>query len=245
MVVRHLLIETQHYGHHYQPVAKHKHHRSTIHPNIKQYQDCVFISGRFRYYSDTVTYLINMKLEGYILQDATLPSYRSSLLPMVDRFDSDRWFNCDRVGGWYLWSPYGIRQTIIFLHCGFFFMVALCNRADHNIFILKLWSPYVIGQTIIFSSCFFFLLSSSFFFFPRLISAVGDWMFTILWHMVGLSANLECRSEMRCTRLAANTGRKKSPSRHHRTTAEICWRVWGTPTDFNGFCVLAALLHGI
>ena len=30
-------------------------------------------------------------------------------------------------------------------------------------------------------------------------------MFTILWHMVWLSANLECRSEMRCTRLAANT----------------------------------------
>ena len=29
------------------------------------------------------------------------------------------------------------------------------------------------------SSSFFFLL-----FFPRLISAVGDWMFTILWHMV-------------------------------------------------------------
>jgi len=48
----------------------------------------------------------------------------------------------------------------------YFIMVALCNRADHHIFIL-------------------FLLSSSFFFFfPRLISAVGDWMFTILWHMV-------------------------------------------------------------
>jgi len=27
-------------------------------------------------------------------------------------------------------------------------------------------------------------------------------------------------------------------------TAEICWRVWGTPANFNGFCVLAALLHG-
>ena len=26
-------------------------------------------------------------------------------------------------------------------------------------------------------------------------------------------------------------------------TAEICWRVWGTPTNFNGFRVLAALLH--
>jgi len=44
-------------------------------------------------------------------------------------------------------------------------MVALCNRADHYIFIL--W----------------FLLSF-FFFLPRLISAVGDWMSTVLPHMV-------------------------------------------------------------
>ena len=27
-------------------------------------------------------------------------------------------------------------------------------------------------------------------------------------------------------------------------TAEKCWRVWGTPTNFNRFRVLAALLHG-
>ena len=46
------------------------------------------------------------------------------------------------------------------------------------------WSPYVIGQTIIFSSCSFFL--SFFFFFPRLISAVGDWMSTILLHIAWL-----------------------------------------------------------
>ena len=101
-----------------------------------------------------------------------------------------------------------------------------------------------------------------------------------------LSANLGCRSETCCTRLAANTGRKKiaknSSSAHHRTTllgyifatksrinnrknllnvnisptchhnmvsfgpvaAEICWRVWGTFANFNGFLVLAALLHG-
>jgi len=43
----------------------------------------------------------------------------------------------------------------------FVFMVALCNRADHYIFILFLSS-----------------------FFARLISAVGNWMFTILWHMM-------------------------------------------------------------
>jgi len=27
-------------------------------------------------------------------------------------------------------------------------------------------------------------------------------------------------------------------------TAEICWRVWGTPANFNGFRVFSALLHG-
>jgi len=27
-------------------------------------------------------------------------------------------------------------------------------------------------------------------------------------------------------------------------TAEICLQVWGTPVNFNGFRVLAALLHG-
>jgi len=28
-------------------------------------------------------------------------------------------------------------------------------------------------------------------------------------------------------------------------TAEIDWQVWGTPSYFNGYRVLAALLHGI
>jgi len=38
----------------------------------------------------------------------------------------------------------------------------------------------------------------------------------------GLSANLECRSQMYCTRLAESTGRKKSPFWHHRTTLSSC-----------------------
>jgi len=97
----------------------------------------------------------------------------------------------------------------------------------------------------------------------------------------GLIANLECKSEMCCMRLAENTGCKNSPSAHHRTTvsgyiftkasttrkklfnsnicstcphntmnfgsgtltAESGWRVWGTPANFNGFRVLASLLH--
>jgi len=66
---------------------------------------------------------------------------------------------------------------------------------------------------------FFYLLSS---FFPRLISVFGDRIFTILPHMVGLSANLECMSETCCTRLAEKNRTQKwcqkSPSGHHPTT---------------------------
>jgi len=73
-------------------------------------------------------------------------------------------------------------------------MAALRNRAGHYIF--ALWS---------------LLSSSSFFFFPRLISAVaqiGSLQYFHTW--CGLSANLECRSEMHCTQFAANTRRKQS-----------------------------------
>ena len=76
-------------------------------------------------------------------------------------------------------------------------MVALWNRADHYIFILFLSS----------------------FLFPRLISAAGDWMSTILQHVwCGLSANLECRSQMCCTWLVKNTGRKNDAKNRHLGT---------------------------
>jgi len=67
-----------------------------------------------------------------------------------------------------------------------------------------LWSPYVIGPAIIFLPCDFYLLS----FFPRLISAVGDGCPPYFHTWCGLNANLRCRSETCCVRLAENTGRK-------------------------------------
>ena len=73
-----------------------------------------------------------------------------------------------------------------------FIMAVLCSRCGHYIF--ALW----------------FLLSIfvSSPFFPRLISAVADWMSTILRHMVWS----ECEFRMQvCVRLAGNTGPKTSP----------------------------------
>jgi len=84
-----------------------------------------------------------------------------------------------------------------------------------------LWPPCVADADIIFLPCGFFL--SFYFFIPRLISAVADWMSTILPHMVWPSANLECRSEMCCTRLAANTLPKiVAENRHLGTIAQLC-----------------------
>jgi len=69
-------------------------------------------------------------------------------------------------------------------------------------------------------------LSSSFFFFPRLFSAVGDWMSTMAYFYTwcGLTANyVECRSVMCCARLAANTGRKNNAKNPYlRTIARLC-----------------------
>ena len=80
-------------------------------------------------------------------------------------------------------------------------MIALCNRADHYIFIL-------------------FLLS----FFPCLISAVGDWMSTILPHTHGVALvriyNAGLKNVLHAARWKYRTqkSRQKSPSRHLRTT---------------------------
>ena len=67
------------------------------------------------------------------------------------------------------------------------------------------------------------VVSSFFFLFPGLISAVADWMSTILWHITCPSANLECRSEMCCTRLAEiQDAKNDAKNRHLRAIAQIC-----------------------
>ena len=84
-------------------------------------------------------------------------------------------------------------------------MVALWNRADHHIF--ALW--------------FLLLLSSFFFSSPNLSRRRLDVCHRPYFHTwCGLSANLECRSEMCCTRLAEiqdAKSRQKSTSGHHRS----------------------------
>ena len=136
-----------------------------------------------------------------------------------------------------------------------------------------MWTLYF--ATVV--SIFFFLFSS-----PILSGWIGCLPYFHTW--CGLSANLECMSEMCCTQLAENKCKNYAKNHHLRTiaqlcraissqlrhvsrigknvlnsnisftcphnmvnfgplTAQTCWRVWGTPANFNGFRILAALLH--
>jgi len=94
------------------------------------------------------------------------------------------------------------------------------NRTENRL----LWPPYGIGQAIIFypvvSSSFFFFLSS----FPLAYSQPSNTGCLPYFHTwCGLGANLECRSEMCCTRLTENTERKNyTKNRHLRTIAQLC-----------------------
>jgi len=78
-------------------------------------------------------------------------------------------------------------------------MATLRSRCGH--FLLPLW----------------FLLVSFFFLAYSQPSQIGCLPYFHTW--CGLSANLECRSEMCCTRLAENTGRKNC---HLCTIAQLC-----------------------
>ena len=138
---------------------------------------------------------------------------------------------------------------------------------------------WFLGCIIIFLPCGFFFYLCSFFLASSQRLHIGCLPYFYTW--CGPSADLECRSQMCCMRLAGNAGPKNSPLstiaqlcralssqlRHvppigkkllnsnisstcpHNMVnfsplaAEICWRVWGTPAYFNGFRILAPLLH--
>jgi len=89
---------------------------------------------------------------------------------------------------------------------------------------------YYYGRPIGYGRPLYFrpVVSSFFFFFasPIRIRRILDVYHTSFHTWCGLSANLECRSEMCCTRLAENTGRKKK------------FAIWAHRTTFSG-CVLA------
>ena len=89
-------------------------------------------------------------------------------------------------------------------HTAQIIMVALWNRAGHYIFV----------RWFLLSIFFCFLAYSQ----P---SQIGCLPYFRTW--CGLSANLGCRSETCCRRLAENTGSSAPKNRHLCTIAQLCW----------------------
>jgi len=74
---------------------------------------------------------------------------------------------------------------------------------------------------IIFSSCGLYLFSSFFLAYSQR-SQIRCFTYLIM-HMMWSCVNLECRSEMCCTRLAQDTERNNCARNHHlRTVAQLC-----------------------
>jgi len=91
-------------------------------------------------------------------------------------------------GSRYAYYGRPIGEAIIFCSCGlFFFMAALWNSAGQ--YILALWFLLFFFMAALRSRCGHYIFVLFFFFFlllhsPRLISAIAEWMSTILPHMV-------------------------------------------------------------
>jgi len=103
---------------------------------------------------------------------------------------------------------------------------------DYRVLHSLLWPLYAADADIIFWFRFFFLLS---FFFPspNLSGRRLDVYHVPYFYAVWSSCDLECRSEMCCSRLAENTGRKKvAKNRNLGTIAQLCRAISSSRIDY-------------
>ena len=139
-----------------------------------------------------------------------------------------------------LWSPYGIGQTIIFSSCGFFFFSSpiLSRRGCLPYRYFHTWCGLSANLGCRSETCWKHRTQKS-----HQKSSSWHHRTTLLGYIFATKAHIGNRKKKllssnmssRCLHNVVNFG---------PLAAEIGLPVWGTPPDFNGFRVLAALLHG-
>ena len=143
-----------------------------------------------------------------------------------------------------LWSPYGIGQTIIFSSCGFFLLFSSPNLSRGR---LDVYHTSNHGVAVAGPSANLECRSETCC--TRLVGNTGrknHYFDTIAQICRAISSELRHVSTIGKNLLNSNTS---FTCPHNMVnfgllTAEIRWRVWGTPANFTGFRVLTALLHG-
>jgi len=155
----------------------------------------------------------------------------------------------------FLWSPYGIGQTIIFLPCGlplyfcpvvssFFlssFLFSSPNLSGRRLDVCHT-STHGVALVRIQNACLRRAVRGSL----QMQDAKNRHLRTILQLCRAISSQLRNISTIGKKLLSSNIS---SRCPHNMVNfgplaAEIGPVVWGTPPNFNGFCVLAPLLHG-
>ena len=142
-----------------------------------------------------------------------------------------------------LWPPYGIGQAIIFLPCDFYllssFFLAWSQRSEIGCLpYFHTWCGLRANLECMSEMRCTLLAENT----RRKNRHFG----TILQLCRAVSSQLRHVSTIGKNLLNNNTSSTCPDNMVNfgLLTAEICWRVWGTPSNFNGFRVLAALLHG-
>jgi len=149
-----------------------------------------------------------------------------------------------------LWSHYGIGQTIIFLHCDYFFLSSffslpnlsrrrldVCHTSTHGVSLVRIsdagLKPHARGS----------LKTQDAKKSPKIANCMG----TIAQLCRAISSQLRHISTIGKNLLSSNMS---STCPHNMVNfgpiaAETGLPVWGTPPNLNRLRVLAALLHGI
>ena len=145
----------------------------------------------------------------------------------------------------YLWSPYVIGQTIIFLPCSFFLLSSFFSSPNLSGRRLDIYHSSTVYTWCVLSAT---LECRSEMWCTQLAGNAGckkspsahhrticRAISSQLRHILTIGKNLlNSNISSTCPHNMVNIG---------PLTTEIGWRVWGTPANFNGFCILAALLH--
>jgi len=147
-----------------------------------------------------------------------------------------------------LWPPYGIEQAIIFWSCGFFYLLFFSpifsrrrldvyHTSTHGVAPVRILDAGLKQWNVLHAARWKYRMQKS----PKI-----RYLCTITQPCWAISLQLRHVSTIEKNLLNSNI----SPTCPYNTVnfgplaAEIGSLVWGTPASFNGFRVLAALLHG-
>jgi len=159
--------------------------------------------------------------------------------------------NTQKLSQLFLRPPYGIGQAIIFSSCGFFYLsFFLCLFSSSNLSRrrLNVYHTSTHGVALVriqnaglkpAARCSLQIQDAK----CRQKSPSGHHRTTSSGYIFATKAHINNRKKLLSSNMSSTC--PYNMVNFGPLAAEIVWPVWGTPANFNWFCILAALLDGI